>query len=93
MQTEAQGQLQAAEVRQKGLRKQLTEQRRALASKEKEASGLAQDLHSEQRKVKECSKRQALTGKLCQSTPQTGHLLQPSGRGTAQVIAGILKSS
>ena len=61
MQTEAQGQLQAAEVRQKGLKKQLAEQRKALASKEKEAGGLAQDLQKEQRKVDECSHRQALS--------------------------------
>ena len=60
MQTEAQGQLQAAEVRQKGLKKQLAEQRKALASKEKEAGGLAQDLQKEQRKVDECSRRQVL---------------------------------
>ena len=63
MQTEAQGQLQAAEVRQKGLKKQLAEQRKALASKEKEAGGLAQDLQKEQRKVDECSRRQALSQK------------------------------
>ena len=61
-QTEAQGQLQAAEVRQKGLKKQLTEQRRALASKEKEAGGLAQDLQKEQQKVDECSRRHAIRG-------------------------------
>ena len=60
LQTEAQGQLQAAEVRQKGLKKQLAEQRRALASKGKEAGGLAQDLQKEQRKVDDCSQRQAL---------------------------------
>lgn len=59
MQTEAQGQLQAAEVRQKGLKKQLAEQRKALASKEKEAGGLAQTLQKEQQKVDECSRRQA----------------------------------
>ena len=47
-------------MRQKGLRKQLAEQRRALASKEKEAGGLAQDLQKEQRKVDECSRRHAL---------------------------------
>jgi len=64
MQTEAQGQLQAAEVRQNGLKKQLTEQRKALASKEKEAGGLAQDLQKEQRKVEECSRRQALSQKF-----------------------------
>ncbi len=63
MQTEAQGQLQAAEVRQKGLKKQLAEQRKALASKEKEAGGLAQDLQKEQRTVDECSHRQALSQK------------------------------
>ena len=40
--------------------KQLAEQRRALASKEKEAGGLAQDLQKEQRKVDECSRRHAL---------------------------------
>lgn len=56
-QTEAQGALQAAEVRQKGLKKQLSEQRRALASKEKEAGGLAQELQKEQKKVEECSRR------------------------------------
>ena len=57
LQTEAQGQLQAAEVRQKGLKKQLAEQRKALASKEKEAGGLAQTLQKEQQKVDECSRR------------------------------------
>ena len=57
MQTEAQGALSAAEVCQKGLKAQLAEQRRALASKEKEAGGLAQALAKEQRKVEECSKR------------------------------------
>ena len=57
MQTEAQGALSAAEVRQKGLKAQLAEQRRALASKEKEAGSLAQALAKEQRKVDECSKR------------------------------------
>lgn len=58
-QTEAQGALQAAEVRQKGLKKQLAEERRKLASKEKEAGGLAQQLQREQRQVEECSARLA----------------------------------
>jgi structural maintenance of chromosome 2 len=49
--------LQAAEVRQKGLRKQLAEEKRKLASKEKEAGGLAQELQREQRQVDECSAR------------------------------------
>lgn len=44
-------------MRQKGLKAQLAEQRRALASKEKEAGSLAQALAKEQRKVEECSKR------------------------------------
>ena len=56
-QTEAQGALSAAEVRQKGLKAQLAEQGRALASKEKEAGSLAQALAREQRSVEECSKR------------------------------------
>ncbi len=56
-QTQAQGALQAAEVRQKGLRKQLAEEKRKLASKEKEAGGLAQELQREQRQVDECSAR------------------------------------
>ena len=59
LQTEAQGRLQAAEVRQKGLKKQLAEQRKGLASKEKEAGGLAQTLQKEQQKVDDCSRRQA----------------------------------
>jgi septal ring factor EnvC (AmiA/AmiB activator) len=58
-QTEAQGALQAAEVRQKGLKKQLAEEKRKLASKEKEAGGLAQQLQREQRQVDECSARLA----------------------------------
>lgn len=58
-QTEAQGALQAAEVRQKGLKKQLAEEKRKLASKEKEAGGLAQQLQREQRQVDECSARSA----------------------------------
>lgn len=74
LQTEAQGQLQAAEVRQKGLRKQLAEQRRALASKEKEAGGLAQSLQKEQQKVDECSRRHALPA-TPKPVPQKEHRL------------------
>ena len=58
-QTEAQGALQAAEVRQKGLKKQLAEEKRKLASMEKEAGGLAQQLQREQRQVDDCSARLA----------------------------------
>ena len=44
-------------MRQRGLKAQLAEQRRALASREEEAGGLAQALAKEQRAVEECSKR------------------------------------
>ena len=87
MQTEAQGQLQAADVRQKGLKKQLADQRRALASKEKEAGGLAQDLQKEQRKVEECSRRQAppLRPSACSvSLIQQRHCSEVNSQGKAK---------
>ncbi len=56
-QTAAEGEVQEANVRAKHLEKQLLEQRKALAAKEKEAGLLAQELKRERATVDACQQR------------------------------------
>ena len=53
----AEGEVQEANVRAKHLEKQLTEQRKALTAKEKEAGSLAQELKRERSAVDACQQR------------------------------------
>lgn len=54
LQTEAEAEAKAADTRCKHLQKQLAEQRKALASKQKEGSKLQQELAREQAAVEQC---------------------------------------
>ncbi|BDA47769.1 Structural maintenance of chromosomes protein 2 [Coccomyxa sp. Obi] len=58
----AEGEVQEANVRAKHLEKQLAEQRKALAAKEKEAGSLAQELKRERAAVDACQQRLAKLG-------------------------------
>jgi hypothetical protein len=57
VQAAAEGEVQEANVRTKHLEKQLGEQRKALAAKEKEAGALAQELKRERAAVDACQQR------------------------------------
>lgn len=64
LQTVAEAEAKAAETRSKHLLKQLAEQRKALASKEKEGSKLPKDLQRERAEVEQCRQAAAALGYL-----------------------------
>lgn len=70
-QTAADAEAKAADIKHKHLNKQASEQRKALASKDKEASGMRKQLDDAQKKVDSC--RQALQVRHCCTSLGGGH--------------------